>query len=67
MIGTAGALALWVALLQERSRCARSRNDTTDKRTGLGAELQSMEAAMLRIAGELGNCGLGRTDHALRA
>jgi hypothetical protein len=67
LIGTAGALALCVALLQERSRYASSRSDTTDRRAGLGAELQRMEAAMLRIAGELGDCGLERTDRALRA
>jgi hypothetical protein len=67
LIGTAGALALCLLLLQERSRCAPSKSDTSDRRPELDAELQSMEAAMVRIAGELGDSGLDRMDRALRA
>jgi hypothetical protein len=55
LIGTASALALCVVLLQERGRYAPSQNDTSDTRPGLGAELQSMEAAMVRMADELGD------------
>ncbi len=54
-------------LSRRRSAVRTLASDTTDRRAGLGAELQSMEAAMLRIAGELGDCGLERMDQALRA
>jgi uncharacterized membrane protein YfcA len=67
LIGTAGALALCLVLLQERSRCVPSKSDGSERHPSLGTELQNMEAAMVRIAGELGDSGLDRMDRALRA
>jgi len=66
VFGAAAMLLICLAVLEDRRRYAQLNSEAAE-RTDLGRELNSIEAAMLRIAGELGDPAFDRMDRALRA